>query len=71
MNDSHEEPTFPIDGPALYCTSAVTEKLSMSLSTLKRQVAAGRFPAPIKTSERAVRFRASDLRAWLATREAA
>lgn len=37
----------------------------LSHSTIWREVAAGRFPAPIKLTERATAWRWGDVKAWL------
>ena len=37
-----------------------------SESTIRRSVAAGSFPAPIRRGARCTRFRAQDVRKWLA-----
>ena len=42
----------------------------VSASTLWRWVAAGRFPAPLKLSERVTAWRCEDVRAWLAQQAA-
>lgn len=42
----------------------------LSHSTLWREVAAGRFPAPIKLTERATAWRWGDVKAWLDERRA-
>ncbi len=42
----------------------------VSHSTLWREVAAGRFPSPIKLTERATAWRWGDVKAWLDERRA-
>jgi len=48
----------------------VIERLGISKSTLYAMVADGRFPGPIRVGTRAVRWRESDIDAWLAERAA-
>jgi prophage regulatory protein len=41
----------------------------ISASTVWREVAAGRFPGPVPISKRGKGWLASDIRAWLASRQ--
>ncbi len=44
--------------------------LPFSSPTLWRMVKAGKFPAPVKLSERVTAWRVEDVRAWMQTRTA-
>ena len=44
---------------------------TLSRSTIYRMVADGSFPAPLQISERSVRWRESEIREWLNSRERA
>jgi prophage regulatory protein len=44
--------------------------LPFSSPTLWRMVKAGKFPAPVKLSERVTAWRVEDIRAWMQTRTA-
>ncbi|MBV5331571.1 AlpA family phage regulatory protein [bacterium] len=46
--------------------SHVLEVVPFSAATLWRCVKAGKFPAPVKLSERVTAWRTSDVRQWLA-----
>ncbi|UIY40823.1 helix-turn-helix transcriptional regulator [Methylobacterium radiotolerans] len=47
---------------------AACEAASLSVSTMRRLIAAGRGPQVIKLSDRRIGIRRSDLEAWLADR---
>ncbi|MGT2486067.1 helix-turn-helix transcriptional regulator [Methylobacterium oryzae CBMB20] len=47
---------------------AACEAASLSVSTMRRLIAAGRGPRVIKLSDRRIGVRRSDLEAWLASR---
>lgn len=47
----------------------VSEKLSMSRASVWRLAKAGKLPAPIKLSERVTVWRASDIEAFIASKE--
>jgi len=49
---------------ALLRLSDVSTLLGISRSTIYNWISNGRFPSPVKVSERAVRWRAEDLAAW-------
>ncbi|CAN0619575.1 prophage regulatory protein [Burkholderia multivorans] len=66
-----ENQPFALDGPLFYTISDLMAILGIGRSTLHDWIEAGRFPAPVKISPKTIRFRADDLRAWLAAREAA
>lgn len=46
----------------------VIELVGLSESSIRRKVAAGEFPAPIKDGTRCTRWVASDVTAWLRSR---
>ena len=50
---------------------AVCERIALSRATLDRMVAAGKFPAPIKLTERRLAFDASAVDAWMQEKVAA
>lgn len=54
-----------VSGHALLILEAVLARVGLGRSTLYAMVKAGTFPAPIKLSPRCVRWRASDVEAWL------
>ena len=48
----------------------LTRRLGLSRATIFRNVKAGRFPAPIKISQRAIGWRIDDVEAWIAAQAA-
>lgn len=50
---------------------AVCDRVSLSRATLDRLVAAGKFPAPIRLTERRLAYNASDVEAWMQEKVAA
>ena len=46
----------------------VVEITGLSLSTIYRQIPKGQFPRQVRVGPRAVRWRASDIRAWMDSR---
>ena len=50
---------------------AVCEKIALSRATLDRMVAAGRFPAPLRISERRLAYNEAAVEEWMAEREVA
>ena len=44
---------------------AVCEKVALSRATLDRLVAAGKFPAPMRLTERRLAYNAADVEAWM------
>lgn len=53
-------------GERLLRLSDVEEKTSLSRSTIYRRIQAGTFPAPLDLGPGAVRWRLSDVDAWIA-----
>ena len=51
-------------------TEDLTRRLGLSRATIFRNVKAGRFPAPIKISQRAIGWRIDEVEAWIAARVA-
>lgn len=50
---------------------AVCEKVAFSRATLDRLVSAGKFPSPIRLTERRIAFSVSAVEEWMHEREAA
>ena len=48
---------------------AVCEQIALSRSTLDRLVAAGKFPTPVRLTERRIAFRADAVQEWMTERE--
>ena len=51
-------------------TEDLTRRLGLSRATIFRNVKAGRFPAQIKISQRAIGWRIDDVEAWIAAQAA-
>lgn len=47
--------------------AAVSERIGLSVTHIRRLVAAGKFPQPIRFSPRAIAWRRSDINAWMAS----
>ena len=52
----------------LLTRTEVETRVGLERSTIYREMRAGRFPLPLKIGERAVRWKLSEIEAWLATR---
>ena len=50
---------------------AVCERIALSRATLDRLVAAGKFPAPIRLTERRLVYNFADVEAWMEEKVAA
>lgn len=50
---------------------AVCERIALSRATLDRLVATGRFPAPIRLTERRLAYNAAAVEAWMQEKAAA
>jgi prophage regulatory protein len=50
---------------------AVCERVALSRATLDRMVAAGKFPAPIRLTERRLAFNQADVERWMQEKVAA
>jgi predicted DNA-binding transcriptional regulator AlpA len=50
---------------------AVCERIALSRATLDRLVAAGKFPTPIRLTERRLVYNAADVEAWMQEKVAA
>lgn len=50
---------------------AVCERVALSRATLDRLVSAGKFPPPIRLTERRLAFNAADVEAWMQEKVAA
>lgn len=57
-----------IDQDVLLTRREVERRTGLSRSTLYRKMREGTFPVPLKVSERAVRWRDSDIRAYVDSR---
>lgn len=68
MTEAKATPPEPLEIEELLSGARVVRLTGRSRAALYRDVAAGVFPAPIKTGRRSVAWRASDLRQWIATR---
>ena len=51
-------------------TEDLTRRLGLSRATIFRNVKAGRFPASIKISQRAIGWRIDDVEAWISAQAA-
>jgi len=56
------------DQDMLLTRREVERRTGLSRSTIYRKMREGTFPVPVKVSERAVRWRASDIRAYVDSR---
>ena len=56
------------DPDVLLTRREVERRTGLSRSTLYRKMRDGTFPVPLKVSERAVRWRASEIRAYVESR---
>ena len=56
------------DPDVLLTRREVERRTGLSRSTLYRKMREGTFPVPLKVSERAVRWRESDIRAYVESR---
>ncbi|MDE0146115.1 MAG: AlpA family phage regulatory protein [Nitrospira sp.] len=56
------------DQDVLLTRREVERRTGLSRSTLYRKMREGTFPVPLKVSERAVRWRESDIRAYVESR---
>lgn len=57
--------------PQVYRRREVEKLTGLSRSTLYEQMAKGRFPRPVRLTQRAVAWRAEDVAEWLASRPTA
>lgn len=56
--------TLPDPAAAFWREAAVCAFLQVSRSTLRRMIAAGEFPAPVKLSAACIAFPAEEVRQW-------
>lgn len=54
--------------PQFLTPKAVCDRVAISRATLDRLVAAGRFPAPIRLTERRLVYNQADVEAWMTER---
>ncbi|MGF6904564.1 helix-turn-helix transcriptional regulator [Paraburkholderia sp. GAS348] len=71
MYHASSQPAGSHADAAFYRMGRLTAKLGVGRSTLYEWIKAGRFPSPVKLGPKAVGFRAEDVHAWIAAREAA
>ena len=51
---------------ALLRIKTVAEQVGLSVATIYRKMGEGQFPQPVRLGARCTRFKASDIRAWVA-----
>jgi excisionase family DNA binding protein len=61
LNDRLERPV----GPELMTSQQVAERLSVSVRTLWRLVAAGKFPQPVRYNRKLVRWKTVDVTRYI------
>jgi len=69
MNLKHKAPAGPVlpaDDLALVPTALVMPIVGLKESAIRTAIIGGQFPQPLRLAPRCVRFRAGDIRAWLA-----
>lgn len=66
MTLTQTAPILPADALALISLKLVMPVVGMKHSALYARITAGTFPRPLRLSYRCARFRAGDVRAWLA-----
>jgi prophage regulatory protein len=74
MTTLHTLPSVPnrdLEAQRILRREEVLRLIGLKKSALYELMAQGHFPRPMKLGERAVGWRAGDVAAWLATREAA
>jgi prophage regulatory protein len=70
-NDRNPQPLHALQvADALLKIQTVVAVTSISASTIFRKTAAGEFPEPIRLGTRCTRWRAADVRLWLASQVA-
>jgi prophage regulatory protein len=66
MTPTQNAPILPADNLALISRELVRPIVGMKNSALHERIVGGKFPRPLRLSYRCSRFRAGDIRAWLA-----
>ena len=66
MTPTHNAPVLPADDLALISLNNIMPIVGMKHSALYARIAACTFPRPLRLSYRCARFRAGDVRTWLA-----
>lgn len=70
-NDRNPQPLHALQiADALLKIQTVAAVTAISASTIFRKTAAGDFPEPVRLGSRCTRWRAADVRAWLAAQVA-
>ena len=59
--------TEPRSNPELLTSRQVASRLSVSVRTIWRLVAAGKFPQPVRYSRKLVRWKTADVRRYIET----
>jgi excisionase family DNA binding protein len=59
--------TEPRSGPELLTSQQVAERLSVSVRTLWRLVAAGKFPQPVRYNRKLVRWKSVEVSRYIET----
>lgn len=66
MTPTQTAPILPADNLALISLKLVMPIVGMKHSAIHERIGGGKFPRPLRLSYRCSRFRAGDVRAWLA-----
>ena len=66
MTPTQNAPVLPVDDLALVSLNSIMPIVGMKHSALYARIAACGFPRPLRLSYRCARFRAGDVRTWLA-----
>lgn len=70
-NQNQQTPNDPLKAGFNLRVSALAPRLGISKNTIWRLVREGKFPKPIKLSEKVTVWKAADVLAWLESKEAA
>jgi prophage regulatory protein len=72
QNQTQQTPTNdPLKAGCNLRVAALAPRLGISKNTIWRLVREGKFPKPVKLSEKVTVWKADDVLAWLASKEAA
>lgn len=55
----------------LLSLAETSRRVARSIRAIRRDVARGEFPAPVKTGSRQIAFKSSEIRAWIESRPTA
>ena len=70
-NQNPQPPNDPLKAGCNLRVSALAPRLGISKNTIWRLVRNGKFPKPIKLSEKVTVWKATDVLAWLESKESA